>query len=76
MSNSQSAKNIPSMKIKITVNSSVLNKRSSFKILRLSFSSKLDRDFYIVSMTKTASKKTRGSICFMKFVFPEVAVFT
>ena len=36
---------------------SVLEKKSSFKMLGLTFSSKLDLDSYIISITKTASKK-------------------
>ena len=36
---------------------SILDKKSSFKKLWLSFSSKLDRVSYIISITKTASKK-------------------
>ena len=36
---------------------SVLEEKLSFKMLRLTFSSKLDLGSYIVSITKTASKK-------------------
>ena len=34
---------------------SVLEEKSSFKMLGLTFSSKLDWDFYIISIAKTAS---------------------
>ena len=36
---------------------SVLDEKSYFKMLRLTFSSKLDWGSYIISVTKTASKK-------------------
>ena len=36
---------------------SVLEEKLSFKMLRLTFSSKLDLGSYIVSIAKTASKK-------------------
>ena len=34
---------------------SILEEKSSFKMLGLTFSSKLDWDFYIISIAKTAS---------------------
>ena len=37
---------------------SVLEGKSSFKMLELTFSCKLDLGFYIISIAKTASKKT------------------
>ena len=37
---------------------SVLEGKSSFEILGLTFSSKLDWGSYIISITKTASEKT------------------
>ena len=45
---------------------SVLEEKSSFKMLGLAFSSKLDWGSYIVSIAKTASKKIGASIrsCF------------
>ena len=48
---------------------SVLEEKSSFKMLGLTFSSKLDWDSYIVSITKTASKKIGA------FIPPEVALY-
>ena len=44
-------------------------------MLVLSFSSKLDWGYYIVSIAKTASKESRALICSMKFLSPEVALY-
>ena len=52
---------------------SVLNGKSSFKMLGLSSSSKLVWNFYIVSIANTASKKIGALIRFMKFLPSEVA---
>ena len=49
---------------------SVLEEISSFKILGLTFSSKLDWSFYIISIAKTASKKIGALIHSMKFLSP------
>ena len=46
-----------------------------FKILGLTFSSKFDWGFYIISTDKTASKKIRALIRSMKFLSPEVALY-
>ena len=54
---------------------SVLEEKTSFKMLWLTFSSKLDWDSYIVSIAKTASKKIGALICSMKFLSPEVALY-
>ena len=54
---------------------SILEEKSSFKMLGLTFSSKLDRGSYIISVAKTASKKIGALIHFMKFLFPEVALY-
>ena len=53
----------------------VLEKKSSFKMLRLSFSSKLDWGSWIISTAKTASKKIGALIRSMKFVSPKVALY-
>ena len=53
---------------------SFLEEKSSFKILRLTFSSKLDWGSYIISIAKTASKKIRTLIRSIKFISPEVAI--
>ena len=54
---------------------SLLEEKSSFKILRLTFSSKLDWGSYIISIAKTASKKIGALICSMKFLSPKVALY-
>ena len=54
---------------------SVLEEKSSFKMLGLIFSSKLDWGSYIVSIAKTASKKIGALICSTKFLSPEVALY-
>ena len=46
---------------------SVLEEKSSFKMLGLTFSSKLDWDSYIISIAKTVSKKIGALIHSMKF---------
>ena len=43
-------------------------------MLGLTFSSKSDWGPYIISITKTASKKTRALYHSMKFLSPEVAL--
>ena len=43
--------------IDVAMDGSVLEEKSSFKMLKLTFSSKLHRGSYIISITKTASKK-------------------
>ena len=48
---------------------SVFEKKSSFKMLWLTFSSKLDGGSYIFSIAKTASKEIRASIRSVKFFF-------
>ena len=54
---------------------SVLEEKTSFKILGLTFSSKLDWGSYIVSIAKTSSKKIGALIRSMKFLSPEVALY-
>ena len=54
---------------------SVLEERTSFKMLGLTFSSKLDWGSYIVSIAKTTSKKIGALIRSMKFLSPEVALY-
>ena len=53
---------------------SVLEEKSSFMMLGLSFS-KLDWGSYIISIAKAASKKIGALICSMKFLSPEVALY-
>ena len=54
---------------------SILEEKSSFKMLGLTFSSKLDWGSYIISIAKTASKKIGALIRSMKFLSPEVALY-
>ena len=54
---------------------SVLEEKPSFKMLILTFSSKLDWGSYIISITKIASKKIGALICSMKFFSPKVALY-
>ena len=44
-------------------------------MLGLTFSSKLDRGSYIISVAKTASKTIGALIHSMKFLSPEVALY-
>ena len=52
---------------------SVLEEKSSFRMLGLTFSSKSDWVSYIISIAKTASKKSGALIRSMNFLSPEVA---
>ena len=52
-----------------------LEEKSSFKLLGLTVSSKLDWGSYIVSIAKTASKKIGALIHSMKFLSPEVVQY-
>ena len=54
---------------------SVLEEKSSFKMLGLTFSSKLDWGSYIISIAKTASKKIGALIRSIRFCSPEVALY-
>ena len=51
---------------------SVLDEKTSFKMVELTFSSKLDWGSYIVSIAKTASKKIGALIRSMKFLSPRL----
>ena len=53
----------------------VLEEKSSFKIVGLTYSSKLDWDYYIISIAKNASKKIGALICSMEFLSLEVALY-
>ena len=61
--------------IDVKMGGSILEEKSSFKMLGLTFSSKLDWGSYIISIAKTASKKIEALIRFMKFLSPEVALY-
>ena len=60
--------------IDVKMDGSLLEEKTSFKMLGLTFSSKLDWEFYIVSIAKTPSKKIGSLIRSMKFLSPEVAL--
>ena len=61
--------------IDVKMDGSVLEEKSSFRMLGLTFSSKWDCGSYIISIVKTASKKFGALIRSMKFLSPEVALF-
>ena len=59
----------------VKMDGSVLEEKSSFKILQLPFSSKLNWDSYIISIAKTFSKKIGVLIRSMKFLCSEVVLY-
>ena len=61
--------------IDVKMGESILEEKSSFEMLWLTFSSKLDWGSYIISIAKTASKKIGVLIRSMKFLSPEVALY-
>ena len=61
--------------IDVKMDGPVLEEKLSFKMLWLTFSSKLDWGSYIISIAKTASKKIGVLIRSMKFLSPEVALY-
>ena len=61
--------------IDVKMDEYALEEKSSLKMLGLTFSSKLDWSFYIISIAKTASKKIGALIRSMKFRSPEVALY-
>ena len=60
--------------IDVKMDGSILEEQSSFKMLGLTFSPKLDWGSYIISIAKTASKKIGAIIPSMKFLSCEVAL--
>ena len=60
--------------IDVKMGGSTLEEKSSFKMLGLTFSSKLDWGSYIFSIVKIGKEKLE-KICSMKFLFPEVALY-
>ena len=58
----------------VKMDGSVLEEKSSFKMLGLTLSSKLDWGSYIISIAKTTSKKIGALIRSKKFLSPEVAL--
>ena len=61
--------------IDVKMDGSILEEKTSFKMVGLTFSSKLDWGSYIVSIAKSASKKIGALIRSMKFLSPEVALY-
>ena len=60
--------------IDVKMDGSVLEEKSSFKMLGLTFSSKLDWGSYIISIAETASKKI-GALIHSMFISLEVALY-
>ena len=60
--------------INVKMDGSVLEEKSPFMMLGLTFSFKLDWGSYIISIIKSASKKIGALIRSMKFLPPEVAL--
>ena len=54
---------------------SVLQEKSSFKMLGMTFSSKLDWCSYMISTAKIVSREIGALIRSMKFLSPEVALY-
>ena len=61
--------------IDVKMGGSILGEKSSFKMLGLTFSPKLDWGSYIISVAETASKKIGALIGSIKFLSPEVALY-
>ena len=61
--------------VDVKMDGSVLHEKTFFTMLGLTFSSKLDWGSYIISVTKTGSKKIGVLIRSMKFLSPEVALY-
>ena len=61
--------------IDVKIDGSVLEEKSYFKMVGLTFSSKLDWGSYIIAIGKTNSKKLGALIHSMKFLSPEVPLY-
>ena len=61
--------------IDVKMDGSVFEEKTSFKMLGLTFSSRLDWGSYIASIAKTVSKKIGALIRSVKFLSPEVALY-
>ena len=59
----------------VKMDESVLDEKSSFKMLRLTFSSKLHWGSYIISIAKSASINIGALIHSMKFLSPMAALY-
>ena len=62
--------------IDVKIGGSILEEKSSFKMLGLTFSSKLDWGSYIISVAKTASKKIGALIRSRKFLSLEFGLIS
>ena len=60
--------------IDVKIDGSFLEEKSPFKMLGLTFSTKLDCGSYIISIAKTASQKIGALIRFRKFLSPDCSV--
>ena len=56
--------------IDLKMDGSLLEENSSYKMLGLTFSSKLDWGSYIISIARTTSKRIGALTCSMKFLSP------
>ena len=62
--------------IDVNMDGSLLEEKSSFRMLGLTLFSKLDQGgCYIISIAKTVSKKIGTLIFSINFLFPEVALY-
>ena len=61
--------------IDVKMDESVLAEKSSFKMLGLTFSSKLDWDSYLISFAESTSIKIGALIFSMKFLSPEIVLY-
>ena len=61
--------------IDVKMGGSILQEKSSFKMLGLTFSSNLGWGSYIISVTKSASKKIGALIRSIRFHSPEVGLY-
>ena len=61
--------------IDVKMDGSVLEEKSTFKMLGLTLSPKLDWGSCIISIAKSASKKIGAVILSLKFLFPELALY-
>ena len=61
--------------IDVKMDGSVLEEKPSFKMLGLTFSSKLDLGSYIIVIAKTASRKIGALVLSMKFLSSEDALY-
>ena len=59
----------------VNMGASVFEEKSSFKMLWLTFSCKLDLVSYIICIAKIASRKIRALIRSVKFLSPEAALY-